>query len=326
MPSKIPLIHAPTPLWHSDRLDRLLDAEVWVKRDDMTLGAAAGNKARKLEYLLGDALAQGATRVITCGGEQSNHCRATALLAAELGLKVTVVLRTVSGAAPAEHSGNLMLMRLAGADFRFITRDQYAGRAILLQQLADEYRRDGELTYVIPEGGSNGLGCLGYVDAMAEVKAQLKLGLGPSRFDSVSLACGSGGTAAGVALGSQLHDVARQTDAFAVCDDRSYFQNVISGIFAEALRLRPDLTPGKLAIHDEYVGPGYAVASSEQLEFFKQVARETGLIVDPVYSGKALFGLWKLEDKPHCVLFIHSGGLPGLLAQHNVFYATQPSA
>jgi D-cysteine desulfhydrase len=320
MLKKLQLAHTPTPLWHSAVLDRLLDTEVWVKRDDMTAGAEAGNKIRKLEYLLADALSEGASTVLTCGGLQSNHARATVLLARQLGLRASVVLRTPDGNAPARITGNLFLMRLAGADFRFVSPDEYAARALLLHRLADEARSHGERVYIIPEGGSNGLGALGYVDCMEEVSQQMALGLCPKQFDSVVVACGSGGTAAGVALGIHNWNIAKRVDAFAVCNDKAHFEMVISGIIAEAMRLRPELSPGKLAVHDQYIGPGYAIASSEQQEFLKQVARECGLVLDPVYSGKALYGFSQLEDKPRRVLFIHTGGLPGLLAEDAAFY------
>jgi D-cysteine desulfhydrase len=315
MVRKLHLAHTPTPLWHSDELDRLLDTEVWVKRDDMSGGAEAGNKIRKLEYLLAEALTEGADTVLTCGGEQSNHARATVLLARQLGLKPVVVLRTADGQAPNVFSGNLQLMRLANAEFRFVTPDAYAGRQLLLHQIADERRALGERVYVIPEGGSNGLGALGYVDAMVEVREQIDLHLCPPQFDSVVFACGSGGTAAGIALGIHHTEVARRADAIAVCNDKTYFEMIVAGIIADAMRLRPELSPGKLAIHDQFVGPGYALANDAQLAFLKRVASECGLVLDPVYSGKALYGLSLLEDKPRRVLFIHTGGLPGLLAQ-----------
>jgi D-cysteine desulfhydrase len=321
MLKKLHLAHTPTPLWHSEQLDRLLDAEVWVKRDDMTAGAESGNKIRKLEYLLAEALSENAQTVLTCGGEQSNHARATVLLARQLGIASTVLLRTPDGRAPESLVGNLLLMRLAGAELRFVTPDEYAAKALLLHRVADERRATGERVYIIPEGGSNGLGALGYVDCMEEVSQQMALGLCPKQFDSVVMACGSGGTAAGVALGISNWNVAKRADAFAVCSDKAYFETVISGIIAEAMRLRPELSPGKLLVHDKDIGPGYAEASPEQREFLKQVAGQCGLILDPVYSGKALFGFSRLPDKPRRVLFIHTGGLPGLLAQGATFFA-----
>jgi D-cysteine desulfhydrase len=181
-----------------------------------------------------------------------------------------------------------------------------------------ELRAVGRNAYVIPEGGSNGLGALGYVDAMREVREQLDAGFagGPAVFDAVVHACGSGGTAAGVALGASLWNVAHRVVAIAVCDDRAYFENVTRRIVTEARTLAATLVePATLTIEDRFKGPAYGVASSEQIRFIVDVAGRCGLILDPVYSGKALFGLAQLETKPARALFIHTGGLPGLLAQ-----------
>jgi D-cysteine desulfhydrase len=297
---------------------------VWVKRDDFTASGAAGNKIRKLEYLLADALARRATTIVTCGGQQSNHARATAILAAELGLRAVLLLRTASPDTPPPAVGNLLIDYLVGAEVRFITPEQYREREPLLAEVARELERKGEVPYVIPEGGSNGLGSLGYVDAMLEVRRQLDAGLGggPSPFDAVAHACGSGGTAAGVALGAAKHGVAKLTLAFAVCDDRAYFDAVVARITKEAVALDSSLDARALpTVHDAWKGPAYGLASDEQLDFILEVAAKTGLLVDPVYTGKALFGLSRLAAKPARVLFLHTGGVPGLLAQGDVLAA-----
>jgi D-cysteine desulfhydrase len=324
MAKKLHLVHGPTPIQTHPALNRLLECEVWLKRDDMTAGAEAGNKIRKLEYLLGDALNQGADTVITCGGTQSNHARATALLCRQVGLRCALVLRSESDDDRAL-VGNLLLSHLTGAAIRFVTAAEYSQRVTLLQTIAEELRQGGAKPYVIPEGGSNGLGALGYVDAMEEVRKQIQLGLLPETLDSVAFACGSGGTAAGVALGLAQFGVAKRADAFAVCDDKSYFEQKVADIVGEATRRRPELgSPARLNIHDAFKGPRYGVMDAEQLEFVRLVAQETGLLFDPVYTGKALFGLSKLEDRPNRVLFIHTGGLPGLLAQASVLAPPMP--
>jgi D-cysteine desulfhydrase len=323
MLKRLPLAHLPTPLFHSARLDALLGCEVWIKRDDMTGAAEAGNKIRKLEYLFADALnprrSEGpATVVLTCGGAQSNHARATALLAARLGLKSTLFLRTPDPAAPPPSQGNLLLDRLAGADVRFITPADYQRRDEVMAHAALELRAAGEAPYVIPEGGSNGLGAHGYVHAMQEVQEQLAAGLAGSvrGFDAVVHACGSGGTAAGVAVGARVSRLADTALAMAVCDDRATFEGIIQRIVSEVFALSPALAgTAPFEVLDEYRGPAYAVASPEQREFIVRVARVSGLIFDPVYSGKALFGLAQLKNKPRRALFLHTGGLPGLLAQ-----------
>jgi D-cysteine desulfhydrase len=314
--TRIPLAHLPTPLWHSQALDQLVGTEVWVKRDDMTSGAAAGNKVRKLEYLLGEATDRRATTVFTCGGIQSNHARATALSARELGMRSVLFLRSPDGRPPTVADGNLLLDVMVGAELRFLTPEQYRQRDELMADAASALEGQGERVYVIPEGGSNALGALGYVDAMQETREQMDRAVGgaPSRFDAVAVACGSGGTAAGCLVGARAFAVAPRVHAFAVSSDD--VASLIDGIVTQCYQLR--VAPGPLAelfVHDDWKGPAYGVPDEEQRQFILEVARRSGLILDPVYTGKALFGLSRLSPKPKRVLFIHTGGLPGLLAE-----------
>jgi len=328
-PPKLPLAHLPTPLFRSDSLDALVGTRVWVKRDDMTGGAEAGNKIRKLEYLLAAALEQGADTVITCGGFQSNHARATALLARRLGLRPVLLLRTLASPPPPASTGNALIDVLAGAELRAISPEQYRRRDALMAEVARELAAQGARPYVIPEGGSSGLGSLGYVDAMRELSEQLARGEqdAPKQVDAVVHACGSGGTAAGVALGAARYGVAPSVLAMAVCDDVRYFEGVTTRLIAEARALVPDLPDAPaLRIIDAYKGPSYGVATPEQLRFIGDVARASGLVLDPVYTGKALFGLSQLPDKPKTAVFVHTGGLPGLFAQGDALLAAQPNA
>lgn len=318
---RLRLVHAPTPIVRRPALDELVGTPVWIKRDDTTAGAEAGNKIRKLEFLLADAMAKGAKTILTCGGLQSNHARATALLCAELGLSCVLFLRVLDLEAakrePLPLSGNVLLDRLAGAEIRLVSPEQYRDRAALMQDAARALDR----AYVIPEGGSNGLGALGYVEAMREVREQEK-----RTFHAVAHACGSGGTAAGVALGVKKYGVAREAWAFAVCDDRTYFEKTIARIAAEARGLDPTLPEivtageGRLVVDDRAKGPAYGVMNDEQKRFLVDVARKTGLVLDPVYTGKALYGVAKAVERGDIpkgaeVLFVHTGGLPGLLAE-----------
>lgn len=333
MKPRIPLAHLPTPIVKPQRLADRLGIDLWVKRDDATGGAEAGNKLRKLEYLLADALAAGADTVITCGGAQSNHARATALAAASLGLRAVLFLRTRdadAGAAALPRSGNLLLDRLAGAELVAITPEQYRDRAAIMQAHAERLSRQGRVAYVIPEGGSNGLGALGYVRAMLEIRKQLDLGLaGGEPFDAVVHACGSGGTAAGIAIGAALYDVARTVRAMAVCDDAPTFEAIIDRVIGEAEGLMGrDLPRAELRVDEHARGPAYAESSREQLEHVALAARTAGLVFDPVYTGKAFSGLVELCERGELrggrVLFVHTGGLPGLLAQGEALAAVTP--
>jgi D-cysteine desulfhydrase len=325
---RIPLVHGPTPLVKRPRLDQWLGVDLWIKRDDATGGAEAGNKVRKLEWLLGDAVRREADTIITCGGLQSNHARATALVCAALGLKCVLVLRVDDPTRTAlPLTGNVLLDRMAGAEIRLISRSEYAQRDTIMQSVALDVRDRGGRPYVVPEGGSNGLGSLGYVECMRETGAQLRrgLGAGPAPFDVVALACGSGGTAAGVALGASAFGVARSVRAMAVCDDAAYFQRAIARIVAEARAWNADLgEPAEVTVDDRSKGPAYGVSTPEQRRSMVEVARASGLVLDPTYTGKAMHGLKSAVEggdvaRGARVLFLHTGGLPGLLAEGDVF-------
>lgn len=320
---RISLVHGPTPLRPLPRLGAELGIDLWVKRDDMTGGAESGNKLRKLELLFAEALARGATHVVTCGGIQSNHARATALVAASLGMRCVLLLRTTRDAErAAAPAGNVLIDRLAGAEIHWVTPEQYRERAKEMADVADAIRRDGGTPYVIPEGGSNALGALGYTLAMREIRTQVAAGEGPrvqagTAFDSIVLACGSGGTAAGAWLGAEREGVAAHVVAVAVCDDASYFRSTIERIADEAeARFRlPGPALATLDVVDRYKGPGYAVSYPEMRATLIRAARTEGLVLDPVYTGKAFHALCA-EGRGFGtrVLFLHTGGLPGLLA------------
>lgn len=323
MAKRITLAHLPTPIQRPARLAEALDIDLWVKRDDMTGGAEAGNKLRKLEFLLAEALARGADTVITCGGLQSNHARATALAAASLGLRALLFLRVKGGkGAPegAKLEGNLLLDRMVGAEIRLITEAEYQDRSAVMAAAEEELRAAGRCAYVIPEGGSNGLGALGYVEAMAEVRQKLDAGeAGGAPFDVIVHACGSGGTAAGILLGAARYGVAAEVRPMAVCDDAPTFERIITRIAGEAQSLAPGLeATARLRVDDRARGPAYGVSTPAQRQEMIFAARLSGLVLDPVYTGKAFAGLCELargELKGARVLFIHTGGLPGLLAQ-----------
>ena len=305
-PDRLCLARLPTPI---DRFDRIRDGwTVLVKRDDLTGSALSGNKARKLEYLLAEARERGARRVLTCGGIQSNHCRATAVAAARLGLGCELFLRTSAPPGPDDAvTGNLKLSRIVGAEVRFITPDQYRDRMALM---ADTAGHDG---YVIPEGGSNALGTWGYIRAVDEMAAQWETP--PS---SIVCATGSGGTLAGLAIGLRRRGLDVPLHGVAVCDDAAYFQEIVDRISAEATNRWPDLPrirSGDVSIVEGYKGRGYGLSTTEEEASIECVARTSGLILDPVYTGKAFRALLcepeRFGSRP---LFVHTGGIFGLLA------------
>ena len=322
------LVHAPTPVERRQTLDEDLGLALWIKRDDATAGAEAGNKIRKLEWLLGDAMARRADTIVTCGGLQSNHARATALACASLGLSCILLLRVPDPLrTPLPRHGNVLLDRLAGAEIRLISHDEYARRGAVMDSVALELRDRGKRPYLVPEGGSNGLGALGYVECMRETAMQMACGLAgrAAPFDVVVHACGSGGTAAGVALGASRFGVADSVRAMAVSDDARYFEKAVARIVQEARSWDGSLAdPVPVVVDDRSKGPGYAVSSLEQRETIVRVSRASGLVLDPVYGGKAMHGLRVAVEHGDIargarVLFLHTGGLPGLLAQGETF-------
>jgi D-cysteine desulfhydrase len=303
--------------------------KIWLKRDDHTGSELMGNKVRKLEYLMAEAVAEGATHVITCGGEQSNHARATAFAAAQLGMKSLLILRTDDPENPPAATGNILLDRLVGAELQWISRAAWRDRNQLLAEAADRVRRAGDRPYVIPEGGSNALGSWGYLRAAHELADDLAGIASPDQPVTVVYACGSGGTAAGLILGGKLLGFAARgirLAAINVCDDRAYFVDAISRICAEVearWQLGAHVTEADIEIVDGHVGRGYAKSRPEELATIRDVCRSDGIVLDPVYTGKAFHGMvTELAADPQrfgsAIAFLHTGGLFGLFAPSDI--------
>lgn len=320
LPPALSLARTPTPLERLNRLSDELGLEFWVKRDDLTGSHLSGNKIRKLDFLLAAARDAGATSVITCGGVQSNHARATALAARPLGMKAHLILRTPTGnpaELPSPPTGNVLLDVLAGAVIHTISPADYrALRNERMAALADELRHQGEVPFIIPEGGSSALGACGYVVCAREIASQLAaVGL---EADLVAAATGSGGTLAGLALGFEELGAKTVARGIAVCDDRQYFSAIVDRLALEARDLGlPALSPGRYEVDDRFVGRGYAQTTPAELAHLAAVVRDHGLALDPVYTNKAMLGLVSSlraagSAAPRVVVFVHTGGLFGL--------------
>lgn len=304
----------PTPLQRAPRLGDALGVDLWVKRDDLTGMGLSGNKVRKLRWLLAEAQAQGADVVLTTGGVQSNHARATAIAARQLGLEPGLLLR---GEPPAVPESNLLLDRLVGAQIRFFGAQHWPDRDAWLDAWADELRAQGRRPYVIPEGGSNGLGAMGFVEAAHEVEAQREA-LGLPAFDGVVCAVGSGGTLAGLALGG----LSAPVTGIAVCDDRPIFEARVRQIGTEAKAFGapplPEAGPHTWQVLDAHTGPAYGVATPAIWDTIRLAARTDGLLFDPVYTGKALHGLRQevtAGRRGDRWLLWHTGGAFGLFGR-----------
>ncbi len=323
-PPRVLLANQPTR-GHWLRYGTTIGTRIWIKRDDHTGSELMGNKVRKLEYLMAEALSQQATHVITCGGEQSNHARATAFAAAQLGMTSVLVLRTDDPSNPPAPTANILLDQLVGAEIVWISRSAWRDRNRILAEQAERLRAAGARPYIVPEGGSNALGSWGYIRAMRELVTDLATIAHPDHPVTIVYACGSGGTGAGLILAAKLwklHERGIRVCGINVCDDRAYFVEAISRICAEAeerWQLGANVTASDIDLADGHVGLGYAKSRPEELATIRDLARADGLVLDPVYTGKAFHGMvTELKQDPHrfgsAVAFLHTGGMFGLFA------------
>ena len=312
---RVALACLPTPVHHYPRCSERLGFELFVKRDDLTESVASGNKIRKLEYVLHQALQRGADTLVSCGGIQSNHCRAVAWTAARAGLSSVLLLR---GQAPAHATGNLLFDRLLGAQIRFHSVEEFKGIGDLGARVCEELRGQGRKPFWIPIGASTATGSLGYVRMMKEIA---DAGLA---FDQVYCALGSGGTFAGILLGHHRYGLPGEVRGIAVCDTVSYFVGETVRIqkeFQDQYGIHLDLTGVERWMDDRYVGDGYALNTEKEWRQLIEVARIEGLILDPVYTLKAFLGMVGqagegIIRKGSRVLFVHSGGHLGLTAKN----------
>ncbi len=324
MQKKLNLANFPTKIEKLEKISKESGINIYLKRDDQTGSEISGNKIRKLEYSIYEAIENGCDTLITCGGIQSNHARATAAAGIKLGMRAILVLR--SDEIP-ELEGNYFLDKVIGADVRIISSDDYRERrAEIMEDIKAESDAEGHKAYIIPEGASNGIGSLGYYSFMEEIKEQEKeLGI---KFDRIVAAVGSGGTYAGLCMGNaEFFNGEKKITGFNVCDDAEFFKKRSEEIIEEAQKYLDKSIVVKaedMDIIDGYVGIGYAQSRPEELEFIQKTAKKEGVIFDPVYTGKAMYGMMnEIEkgtfEKGENILFIHTGGLFGIFSKRNQF-------
>jgi len=314
----------PTPIQKLKGFPLLPSNSIFIKRDDLTGFFLSGNKIRKLEFLIFDALRKKADCLITCGGFQSNHARATAILGAQFGLETHLVL---FGDGPPQLDGNLFLNRLVNAKIKYIPSEQYPQIDLIMSQISSGLKASGRKPYIIPEGASNELGVWGYIKAGMEIKRQLdpmKL-----RIEKIVTAVGSGGTYAGLWISSRLLNWEVKIYGINVKDTAPVFVDRIYNLIA-AVRKKFDLDiqlrKEEIQIIDGYVGEGYAKSRKEELELIQCVAENTGIILDPVYTGKAMYGLIDQIKRGRFssqeeILFLHTGGGFGLFPVKERFFS-----
>jgi D-cysteine desulfhydrase family pyridoxal phosphate-dependent enzyme len=328
---RVSLTRLPTPLDEAPRLAAALGvARLLVKRDDLTDLALGGNKVRKLEFLLGEALAQGADTLVTTAGAQSNFLRLTAAAARRLGLRAVLVVR--GGPAP-DPQGNLLLMQLLGAELRYVeTRDPFARTTMeALEAAAAEVRAQGGKPYVMHIAlWSGGRAALGYVHAAFELADQLKAM--DAAADHVVLAVGSGGTQAGLLLGLRLRGLSARVHGISVNLPAEDLERRVAGHLraaADLLGVRSPVRDDEIRVTDGLVGEGYGIPSRESLAAVRLAAEAEGMVLDPVYTGKAWAGLARaVADgavaSSSTVVFLHTGGAPNLFVHARAFADPTP--
>lgn len=324
--ARVHISHTPTPLEAMPRLSHALNQTLFIKRDDCTGLAGGGNKTRKLEYLLAAAIAQGADTLVTIGGLQSNHARQTAAVAAKFGFACELVLEDVAG-TPKENyydNGNLLLDNLLGATVHRMTKGQDS--LAFADQLIRSLTQAGKKPYLIPIGGSNEIGSLGYVRCAHEILEQIaQQGI---VIDKIVHASGSAGTQAGLVAGLIAAGSDIPVIGIAVSRDTHEQHNLVTALLEKTLihlELDPALVNNRVITDGSYFGEGYGITTPETLEAVRLCAQLEGLLLDPVYTGKGMAGLidkcrnqyFSTDDN---ILFVHTGGSQALFAYPEPVY------
>ena len=316
-----------TPLEFLPAFSKALDNKVniWIKRDDLLPGAGGGNKTRKLDFSIADALAQGADTIITCGAVQSNHCRLTLSWAVKEGLECHLVLEErVPGSYKPEASGNNFLYQLLGVSSISVVPGG-SDMAAEMEKKAEMLRREGRKQYIVPGGASNPVGALGYVQCAQELMQQMfAQGL---NFDHIIVPSGSAGTHAGFLLGLLGCHMDIPVTGIGVNRKKPVQEEAVYSLMrktAEYMGVAMDIPREAVLAYDDYVGPGYSLPTDAMVEAVKLLARTESILLDPVYSGKAMSGLIDLVRKDHFkkganLLFLHTGGSPALYAYLDSF-------
>lgn len=312
------IAHLPTPIEALPHLSQAMGGpKIFVKRDDQTGLAFGGNKTRKLEYLLADAQAKSAQLLITAGAIQSNHCRQTAAAAARYNLECILVLM---GDEPDSPSGNLLLDHFFGAEIVWTSRDQ---RDAMLNAVFEKAQREGRAPYLIPYGGSNPIGAAAYAYAVKELIEQTKQSPLEGRLPEwIIFPSSSGGTQAGMVVGGKVYGYPGSILGISVDEPAEVLQNKVAELANATSRYLGEelsLTAADILVNGDYLGGGYAVMGKPEQEALSLFARKEGLLLDPVYTGRAAAGLLDLIRKKYfepgaSILFWHTGGTPALFA------------
>ncbi len=314
----------PTPIDYLPNLTKTINGpQIYIKRDDLLGLAGGGNKTRKLEFLVADALEKGADTLITCGAVQSNHCRLTAAVANKEGLRCHLVLEKNALPNTKQTSGNYFLDHLLGAQIHLVSNE--ANLQYEMEQVGAALTEEGHRVYLIPVGGSNPIGAIGYVACAEEILSQ-SFDLGIS-FDYLICTSGSAGTQAGLVAGLYGNNAALPVIGINISRAQKIQEDqvfTLANQTAAYLNIRGSIPRDSIICNDQYVGPGYALPTSAMIEAVRLVAQTEGILLDPVYTGKAMAGLLGLIREGFFssnskILFLHTGGAPALFTYQDVF-------
>jgi len=311
-PRKLNIANIPTPL----QSVLFKGTKFLMKRDDFTGTELSGNKIRKLEYLLFDAKRKKSNYIFTCGGDQSNHCRATVIAANQVGIKTRLFLW---GSDKRNAEGNLFLDKIAGAEIKYLSRKEYkhVNKIMLDEKL--KMKKQKKEAYIIPSGGSTPLGIWGYINFMNELKKQTNL----KKISGILSADGSGGTSAGMLLGAALLKLNLKIFGVNVVEDSDTSRNIIIDLVEgciEKYKLKVKVNYNKLEIMDGYSAEGYKSIASNKIDLINNLFRETGILLDPAYTGKAFYAFHEnfLKGKRKSnVMFLHTGGIFGVYSKRS---------
>lgn len=311
--SRVLIANLPTPIQKLSNLSDKYGIGIYLKRDDFTGIETSGNKVRKLEFAIGDAIEKGCDTIITAGALQSNHCRSTAAVCAKLGLNCELIIK---GEKPDVFEGNLFLSNILGANTHYISPDDSVDEK--MEEIKKEISLKGKKGYIIPIGASNAVGSLGYAENIKEiVKQEKELDL---EFDTIAVTVGSGGTYAGLWYANETIENSKDIIGFSVSESREEFTVAVKDILIDMYKrdgiIKENIDEDRIIIKDEYVGDGYALSKPDEIEFICEIAKLEGVIFDPVYTGKAFRGMiTEIEsgnfNRYKNILFIHTGGLQG---------------
>jgi len=313
-PKKIKIANLPTPIQKIE----FRGTQFLIKRDDYTGTELTGNKIRKLDYILADVKKKNADYLFTSGGDQSNHARATAIAARQIGVKTKLFLW---GSETQNPDGNLFLDQLVGTEIVYLSKNDYANVSSIMLEESKKLQKEGHKVYVLPSGGSTPLGLWGYINFMNELKEQKKL----TKIKGILSAYGSGGTSAGMLLGAALLGSKIKIYVVNVLDDPEFVRSAIIQLVEDAIvdfKLKVKVNYDNLIILDGYSEEGYKNIIDEKLKVIKELFQTTGILLDPTYTGKAFYAFYEnfLKEKKNCkILFVHTGGIFGVFPKRKKY-------